>query len=71
VITGILATYGRFMSIPPVDDECDAVSLMTMCLAAYGSPLVEVPATHRRALASLVKDRPLPEIRRRGPVHAI
>ena len=53
VIAGIIATYGRLFHIPAVDDECDAVALMTMCLAAYGRPLAEVPASHRRALKGI------------------
>lgn len=65
VVAGILATYGRLMSIPPFDDECDAVSLLTMALAAYGRPLVEgLPKEKTRALKSLVKDGPLPPLRR-------
>ncbi len=63
VIAAIIATYGRLMSIPPLDDECDAVSLLTMALAAYGRPLVGLPKTHIRALKSLVKDKPLPPLR--------
>jgi crossover junction endodeoxyribonuclease RuvC len=64
VIAAILATYGRLMSIPPLDDECDAVSLLTMCLAAYGRPLVDLPKEQTRALKSLVKNGPLPPLRR-------
>lgn len=66
VIAAIIATYGRLMSIPPVDDECDAVSLLTLGLAAYGRPLVDVPATHRRALKTLTEGGTLPTLRDRG-----
>lgn len=64
VIAGIVAAYGRLMSIPLSDDECDAVSLLTMAIAAYGTPLVVMPSTHTRAIRSLVKDGPLPPLRR-------
>lgn len=62
VITAIIATYGRLMSIPPVDDECDAVSLLTLGLAAYGRPVADVPATHRRALKTLMEGGTLPAL---------
>lgn len=63
VVAAIIGTYGRFMSIPAVDDECDAVSLLTLGLAAYGRPLVDVPATHRRALKTLTDAGVLPALR--------
>lgn len=64
VIAAVIAAYGHLLHVPPVDDECDAVALLTMGLAAYGRPLVDLPKTHTRALKSLVKDGPLPPLRR-------
>lgn len=53
VVQSVLAAYGRMMHIPPHDDECDAVSLMTLGCALYGAPLAEVPASQARALKGL------------------
>ncbi len=53
VVAAVIATYGRLMHIPPVDDECDAVALLSMCLAAYRQPLVEGPGAQSRALKKL------------------
>jgi hypothetical protein len=55
VVQAILARYGRVMHIPPHDDECDAVSLMSMGAAAYGAPIDgvwagDMPKAYSRAL---------------------
>lgn len=54
VIEGVIATYGRLMHIPPVDDECDAVALLSLALARAGQPLADLPQSHRRALKGIV-----------------
>lgn len=47
----VVAAYGRLLAINPNDDNaCDAVALLSMCLAAYGQPLAEVPQSQQRAL---------------------
>ncbi|WIM97816.1 hypothetical protein ACTOB_001370 [Actinoplanes oblitus] len=54
VKTSVVATYGRFLHINPADDnQCDAVALLSMGLAAYGQPLADVPDEHRRALKAV------------------
>ncbi|MEU4781065.1 hypothetical protein [Micromonospora sp. NPDC023633] len=53
VIEAVLSTYGGLMQIDPRDsDQCDAVALLSLGMAAYGQPLVSVTSAHqRRALA--------------------
>jgi crossover junction endodeoxyribonuclease RuvC len=47
----VIARYGRLLHVHTYD-EADAVSLLAMTLDAYGQPLGDVPATHRRAVAA-------------------
>lgn len=47
----VIARYGRLLHIHTTD-EADAVTLLAMALDAYGQPLAEVPATHRKAVAA-------------------
>jgi crossover junction endodeoxyribonuclease RuvC len=61
VIAAVIATYGRFMNIPALDDEADAVALMTFGSAHQGEPLVDLTAAHTRAL----KEVPAPSLRHR------
>ena len=50
----VIADYGRLLHINPRDDnQCDAVALMAMGLAAYAQPLADVPETQTRALKGL------------------
>ena len=43
VRAAIVATYGGLLNINPNDDDaCDAVALLSMVLAQYGQPLVEL-----------------------------
>lgn len=57
VIEGVLSAYGGLLTIDPRDDnQCDAVALLTLGLAAYGCPLVRV--TDRRAQAVKVPSWP-------------
>lgn len=54
VCAAVVATYGGLLHINPRDDDaCDAVALLALGLAAYGQPLADVPASHRRALSSV------------------
>lgn len=51
VIAGVIAAYGHLLSINPKDDDAaDAIALLAFGLAAYGQPLADVPASHRRAI---------------------
>lgn len=53
VIAAVVATYGGLMSIDPRDsDQCDAVALLSMGLAAYGQPLAVVSSHQSRALST-------------------
>lgn len=53
VVEQVIATYGKFLSINPADDnQTDAVALLTLAKAAYGQPLAEVSSNHRRAIKS-------------------
>lgn len=55
VIAAILAQYGALLSIDPrSDDECDAVALLSMGLAAYSQPLTHIhDGRQTRALSSV------------------
>ncbi|TDC35678.1 hypothetical protein E1211_15340 [Micromonospora sp. 15K316] len=52
VIAAVLSTYGGLIRIDPRDsDQCDAVALLSMGMAAYGQPLVRVTNSYQtRAL---------------------
>lgn len=53
VIEAVVSTYGRMFTIDPRDsDQCDAVALLTLGMAAYGQPIAPVGSHQRRALAS-------------------
>lgn len=55
VVAAVVATYGGLLNIDPRDDnQCDAVGLLSLGLAAYGQPLVRVTrAQQTRALAAV------------------
>lgn len=54
VKAAVVATYGGLLNIDPRDDnQCDAVGLLSMGLAAYGQPLVRITRSHQtRALST-------------------
>jgi crossover junction endodeoxyribonuclease RuvC len=53
----ITARYGRLLHIH-TEDEADAVTLLAMALDVYGQSLAEVPAAHRRAIATAASSWP-------------
>lgn len=60
VIAAVIGRYGPLLSIPAVDDECDAVALMSLGAYVYGHPLlpdVQAPAVRGRAAAALRKTK--------------
>lgn len=54
VCRSVVETYGGLLNIPPRDDNaCDAVAALTLGLAAYGQPLVDLPEKYVRAIAAV------------------
>lgn len=51
VIEAVLSTYGGLLNINPRDDnQCDAVALLGLALAAYGQELAPVKPNCRKAI---------------------
>ena len=60
VIAAIIGRYGPLFSIPAVDDECDAVALMSLGAYVYGRPLLpdlRAPNLRGRGPATLRKTK--------------
>lgn len=54
VARALIEAYGRLVHLDPRDDDAaDALALVTMARAAYGSPLAQVPERHRQALKTV------------------